>query len=164
MVGSRYSAELPVMSKDVPRTNTDDGDVSVALASLFNTLAFSAVIRDPETLEILAATPHAEQELRTAGKGNTRVAIGRIAGAHVRIELVPAVGDAPVRLTARQLEVAQLLVDGLRNGDIAERLGISPHTVRRHMEAILRRLNVKNRAAAAKEVRNGRAQGIGNPI
>jgi DNA-binding CsgD family transcriptional regulator len=49
----------------------------------------------------------------------------------------------------------------LRNGDIAERLGISAHTVRRHMEGILRRLNVSNRAAAAKELRTSRAILVG---
>jgi DNA-binding NarL/FixJ family response regulator len=78
----------------------------------------------------------------------------------VRVELIVAPIDTTVQLTRRQLEVAQLLAEGLRNGDIAERLGISAHTVRRHMEAILRRLNVSNRAAAAKELRNGRADGV----
>jgi len=149
------------MSNDGPHKQTDGGEVATVLAALFYRLGFSAVIRHPETAEILASTPDAESALRMAEPGSTRVAVGRIAGELVRVELVPAPGDAPVRLTPRQLEIARLLADGLRNGDIAERLGISAHTVRRHMEAILRRLNVTNRAAAAKELRNGRADGVG---
>ncbi len=149
------------MSKDGPNRPTDGVEVASALAALFNRLGFAAVIRDPETADIMASTPDAELALRMAEPGTTRIASGRIAGAVLRVELVPAPGDAPVRLTARQLEVARLLAEGLRNGDIAERLGISAHTVRRHMEAILRRLNVSNRSAAAKELRNGRAHGVG---
>ena len=149
------------MSNDGPHRSTDGGEVAAALAALFYKLGFAAIIRNPETADIIASTPGAEKELQRAEPGTARVASGRIAGEVVRIELVPAPGDPPVRLTPRQLEVAHLLADGLRNGDIAEKLGISAHTVRRHMEAILRRLNVTNRAAAAKELRNGRAHGVG---
>lgn len=149
------------MSNDGPNRPTDGGAVATALAALFHKLGFAAVIRHPDTADIIASTPDAELALRLAEPGTTRIASGRIAGELVRVELVPAPGDAPVRLTPRQLEVARLLADGLRNGDIAERLGISAHTVRRHMEAILRRLNVSNRSAAAKELREGRAHGVG---
>jgi DNA-binding NarL/FixJ family response regulator len=149
------------MSNDGPDRPTDGGEVAAALAALFNRLGFAAVIRHPDTADVIASTPDAELALGLAEPGTTRIASGRVAGELVRVELVPALGDAPVRLTKRQLEVARLLADGLRNGDIAERLGISSHTVRRHMEAILRRLNVTNRAAAAKELRNGRADGVG---
>ena len=149
------------MSTEGPLRPTDGGEVATALATLFYRLGFAAIIRHPETADIIATTPDAELALRSAQPGSTRIASGRIAGALVRVELIPSPGDAPVRLTPRQLEVARLLADGLRNGDIAERLGISAHTVRRHMEAILRRLNVTNRAAAAKELRNGRADGVG---
>lgn len=149
------------MSKDGPPRPTDGGEVATALAVLFNRMGFAAVIRHPDTADVIASTPDGEQALRMAAPGTTRIASGRIAGELVRVELVPAPPDARVRLTTRQLEVARLLADGLRNGDIAERLGISSHTVRRHMEAILRRLNVTNRATAAKELRNGRAEGVG---
>lgn len=152
------------MSNDGPRRPNDGGEVAHALASLFSSLGFAVVIRHPDTAEIIASTPGAESVMQGAEPGTTRVASARIAGELVRLELAPAPGDAPVRLTRRQLEVARLLADGLRNGDIAERLGISAHTVRRHMEAILRRLNVSNRAAAAKELRNGRAHGVGEPL
>lgn len=52
-------------------------------------------------------------------------------------------------LTARELEVAALLVDGLTNGDIAERLVVSPKTVDHHVSAVLAKLAVRNRRQVA---------------
>jgi len=143
---------------------TDEGDVASALAALFTKLGFVAVIRHPDTADVVAATPHAEHAMRTAPPGSIRIASARINGELVRVEVVPAPPDAPVQLTHRQAEVARLVADGLQNGAIAERLGISAHTVRRHMEAILRSLNVSSRAAAAEELRSGRAHGVGAGI
>jgi DNA-binding CsgD family transcriptional regulator len=62
-------------------------------------------------------------------------------------------------LTERQAEVAVLLVDGLTNERIAERLGISPGTVRAHLDAIFRRLNVSSRAAVVGRLQAGAAAG-----
>ncbi len=50
------------------------------------------------------------------------------------------------KLTDREREVLILIGEGLRNQDIAERLGISPKTVSRHRENILRKLNLQTRA------------------
>jgi DNA-binding CsgD family transcriptional regulator len=50
-------------------------------------------------------------------------------------------------LTPRQAEVALLLVDGLSNEQIAERMLISTGTVRAHLDAVFRRLEVSSRAA-----------------
>ncbi|MBS1303397.1 helix-turn-helix transcriptional regulator [Loktanella sp. SALINAS62] len=50
-------------------------------------------------------------------------------------------------LTARQTEVMGLMLEGLTSARIAERLGISPHTARRHCEAVLSRLGIRSRAA-----------------
>ena len=49
-------------------------------------------------------------------------------------------------LTARELEVLPLLVEGLRNAEIAERLIVSPKTIDHHVSAILRKLEVRTRA------------------
>lgn len=57
----------------------------------------------------------------------------------------------PAGLTRRQLEVVALLGQGLRNVDIAERLVVSPKTVDHHVSAILRKLGVSNRVAAAEK-------------
>ncbi|HEY6762187.1 MAG TPA: response regulator transcription factor [Baekduia sp.] len=52
------------------------------------------------------------------------------------------------RLTRREHEVLTLLGDGLRWGEIAERLVISPKTVATHVENIRRKLGVTSRAEA----------------
>lgn len=50
-------------------------------------------------------------------------------------------------LTRREIEVVQLLVRGLRNTEIAERLFISEYTVENHLRSIYRKLGVRNRTA-----------------
>ncbi|MDP8929395.1 MAG: LuxR C-terminal-related transcriptional regulator [Actinomycetota bacterium] len=50
--------------------------------------------------------------------------------------------------TARELEVLTLVAEGETNRDIAAKLSISEHTVRRHLQNLFRRLGVSSRAAA----------------
>jgi DNA-binding CsgD family transcriptional regulator len=52
-------------------------------------------------------------------------------------------------LTDREIEIAQLLRNGLSSREIAANLGISVNTARRHIERILLKLDVHNRTAAA---------------
>ena len=51
-------------------------------------------------------------------------------------------------LTDRELEVLKLMVDGLNNAEIAERLVISLSTVKYHISNILMKLGVDNRVSA----------------
>ena len=51
-------------------------------------------------------------------------------------------------LTERQLEVLSLLVQGISNKGICQRLGISENTVKVHVSAIFRILGVANRTQA----------------
>ena len=55
----------------------------------------------------------------------------------------------PAGLTARELEVLDLLCDGLRNAEIAQRLVISQKTVDHHVSAILRKLGAHTRGEAS---------------
>jgi DNA-binding NarL/FixJ family response regulator len=48
-------------------------------------------------------------------------------------------------LTWRQVEIIQLLVQGLPYKEIAELLSLSEHTIKYHMREIMRRLQLKNR-------------------
>jgi two-component system NarL family response regulator len=60
------------------------------------------------------------------------------------------------QLTERELEVLQLVTAGLRNKEIAARLGISEHTVKFHLRHILDKLHAQSRAeVAARAVRAG---------
>jgi DNA-binding CsgD family transcriptional regulator len=62
----------------------------------------------------------------------------------------------PAGLTPRELEVLELITDGLRNAHIAERLVLSAKTVDHHVSAILRKLRAQTRTeAAAQAVRLG---------
>jgi DNA-binding CsgD family transcriptional regulator/MoxR-like ATPase len=56
-------------------------------------------------------------------------------------------------LTARQAEVLQLLVEGLSNTEIADRLFVSPRTVETHVSAVLRKLDSSTRKEAAVRAR-----------
>lgn len=55
------------------------------------------------------------------------------------------------RLTEREREIVSLISEGATNGEIAERLYLSPHTIKEHASAIYRKLEVRNRAEAVKE-------------
>jgi DNA-binding NarL/FixJ family response regulator len=58
-----------------------------------------------------------------------------------------------VTLTPREWEVGELLREGCTTAEIAERLDVSPVTVRRHIGLLLNKLGVKNRAAAVELLR-----------
>jgi DNA-binding NarL/FixJ family response regulator len=53
------------------------------------------------------------------------------------------------RLTTREAEVLELVAAGLTNAAIAERLWISPGTVKKHLDNVYGKLGVANRTAAA---------------
>jgi two-component system nitrate/nitrite response regulator NarL len=59
-----------------------------------------------------------------------------------------APSDLVESLTPREAEVLQLLTQGLPNKAIAQRLGISDHTVKFHVNAILGKLGVQSRGEA----------------
>ncbi|MBI2764153.1 MAG: response regulator transcription factor [Chloroflexi bacterium] len=68
------------------------------------------------------------------------------------IQEAPA-GD---RLTARELEVLQLVTAGLRNKEIAGQLGISENTAKYHLRNILEKLHAESRTElATRAVREG---------
>ena len=61
----------------------------------------------------------------------------------------PAENEAePALLTSRELEILAAIGEGLTNKEVARRLGISPHTVKFHLEAIFEKLGAGSRAEA----------------
>ena len=53
-------------------------------------------------------------------------------------------------LSPREIEVLRLVADGLTDGQVAERLYISPRTVGRHLRSVYKKLGVPSRAAAVR--------------
>ena len=60
----------------------------------------------------------------------------------------PAASQAASGLTARETEVLRMIAEGLANKEIAYRLGISEHTVKFHVSALLGKLGAGSRAEA----------------
>ena len=56
----------------------------------------------------------------------------------------------PAGLSAREVEVLRLVAQGLSNAAIAQRLFLSPRTVKSHVANIYGKLGVDNRAAATR--------------
>ena len=58
--------------------------------------------------------------------------------------------DGDLGLTPREAEVLSLLVEDPSEADMAQALGISPHTVRSHVKNLYAKLRVHNRAQAVR--------------
>jgi LuxR family transcriptional regulator, maltose regulon positive regulatory protein len=62
-----------------------------------------------------------------------------------------AARGAPLEpLSPREREVLRLIAGGAANAAVAERLGVSPHTVKKHLSHIYAKLGVRNRTQAAR--------------
>ena len=82
-----------------------------------------------------------------------------MAGCSVYPEDAPAVmlGELPANeLTNQQRRLLRLLIDGLSNREIGERMYISPNTVKAHLEELMRKTGIHSRISlAAKASRLG---------
>jgi NarL family two-component system response regulator LiaR len=85
------------------------------------------------------------EAIRAAHAGRSTLAPEAIQ-ALVRTERQPLIPDYD--LTPREHEVLALLVEGLTNPEIAERLSVSRSTAKAHVSNILSKLSVSNRAEA----------------
>lgn len=77
--------------------------------------------------------------------------LAKASGTEGSAPLTPAdqAGESMARLTPRQREVLEALISGRSNKEIARQLGLGEGTVKIHVAALLRTLQLPNRAAAA---------------
>lgn len=138
----RISAVLPDSTAVMLTVSRNDGDLFSALRAGASGYLLKAI--DPDRLPLAlegvlrgeAALPsnlvaRLMEEFR--GRGRRRMTLPN---------------RQAVSLTTREWEVLELMGEGLRTAQIAERLQVSAVTVRTHVSAILRKLHVKDRAEA----------------
>jgi len=95
--------------------------------------------------------------LRQVLQGSVHFATPRIARAVVtqatrqsRLDELRAEACGETGLTARELEVLEMVARGLPNRAVAEELFLSDQTVKRHLRKVYRKLGVANRTEAAR--------------
>lgn len=101
--------------------------------------AGGVLLRDSKTDQLIAALPAVAQGL---------VVIDPALSPVVLPSGEPAPEAPSEALTPRELEVLQLMAEGLANKAIAQKLGISDHTVKFHVNAIMSKLNAQSRTEA----------------
>jgi DNA-binding CsgD family transcriptional regulator len=116
------------------------GDISARAAS--PELPLLVLADDPR----LAAGPAIAGVLpREAGIGQIVAALAAVAAG---LDVAPRRARPTIALTGRERQIVALAGDGLTNKRIARHLGISPHTVKYHLETLFARLGVRTRAEA----------------
>ena len=73
----------------------------------------------------------------------------RSLGVHRRLPSAPAARNGWVALTDSELAVVGLVVQGMTNREVAERLFVSPHTVSTHLRHVFEKLRVNSRMELA---------------
>ncbi|MCU0496152.1 MAG: response regulator transcription factor [Anaerolineae bacterium] len=112
---------------------------SAAVAALGESSAYALLLRDSSPESIATALNATVQGLIAIDPVLARALISADASA------LEVQGET---LTPREIEVLQLVAEGLPNKIIAQRLKISPNTVKFHINAILGKLNAQSRTEA----------------
>ena len=133
-------------------------------AAVSRTLAGRALAHAGQRERAVAELQHAAAELHACGALRYRAASERELrrlGQHIHRRTQPgkADGSGVESLTARELQIARLVVDRKTNPEIAEILFLSPKTVETHLRNLFRKLDVSSRVEVAHVVeQSGRAE------
>ncbi len=126
-------------------------------AALSRVVAGRALVRAGETDRAVAELHRAAEALGACGAFRFRECAERELGRlglrpHRRTRPGNAEGDGVESLTARELQVARLVVDRRTNGQIAAELYLSQKTVETHLRNIFSKMGVSTRVAVARAV------------
>lgn len=149
----RLASRLRVLAPDVL---VCDGEPGMLSAGIAGGIPLLVLVSDRMLMsEALAAGARGVIE-RTASAGRLQAAIRALREGLLVLDAESA-RDLPRNratlpmlepFTARELEVVQLLASGLTNKEIAQRLGITEHTIKFHVNAILGKLGAQTRTEA----------------
>ena len=132
--------ELPATPVVMLTTSNDESDLIRAL----RTGAQGYLLKDMEPEELVGALRDIENGKNVVAADLTD-ALARMVQGETSMD-----DDGPfAELTPRETEILCLLADGQSNKLIARNLGISDGTVKLHVKAILRKLNIHSRVEAA---------------
>ncbi|GAA2724694.1 DNA-binding response regulator [Cellulomonas aerilata] len=134
---ARIVGERPATKVVVVTMYDDDGSVRQALAAG----ATGYVVKDASHPEILAAVAATVQ--------GSVVLSSTVAGAAGRFDARRSSAGDPFRLTPREADVLDLVVRGLTNSQIAERLGLSGKTVANNVSMLLAKCGAVDRIQLA---------------
>lgn len=111
-------------------------------------------LRSGATGYVLKTTPPADllDALRSLHAGGSPMSSGIARRVVEAFHRGPVVAEDEAPLTPREAEILDLLVQGFRYREIAERLFISLDTVRTHVRHVYEKMHVRSRAEAAAKV------------
>ena len=139
MQAKKLKIEIPIV---MLTTSNEEHDLVEALRNG----AQGYLLKDMEPDELVSALRDIEKGKSVVAHGLTDVLAKMVQGEPIEIEKK----ETPFsELTPRELEILCLLADGQSNKVIARNLGISDGTVKLHVKAILRKLEVHSRVEAA---------------
>ena len=166
--------DMPVMNgveavrlirEQVPAAKVVMLTVSESEDDLFDAVRFGAhgyLLKDlrPEQLyDMLRSVMRNETPLSPAIAGRVLAALrgwGNSGGMSRTIRSTPSAQPEGPQLTRREIEILQLVAEGLSNKEIGSRLNITEGTVKNHVHNSLEKLHLENRIqAAAYVVRQG---------
>ena len=135
----KQKIEIPIV---MLTTSNEEQDLVEALRNG----AQGYLLKDMEPDELVSALRDIEKGKSVVAHGLTDVLAKMVQGEPIEVEKK----ETPFsELTPRELEILCLLADGQSNKVIARNLGISDGTVKLHVKAILRKLEVHSRVEAA---------------
>jgi DNA-binding NarL/FixJ family response regulator len=136
---ARIRAEYPGTQVVVLTTYAEDADILAALGAG----ALGYLTKDAGRVQIAQAVRAA-----AAGQSVLDPQVQRRLLAAASSGAVPSGDTAPDGLTAREVEVLQLIAEGLANREIAGRLYVSEATVKSHINRLFAKTGVRDRAQA----------------